>query len=148
MRVDFGVATVDEVPAIVALLRDDDYRPERELADLSSYQAAFAEIEADQGEFLIVGRDGAEVVAVVQMSVMTTMALGGTKRAQIEGLRVAREHRRTGIGRQLIRFVVEMARSKGCTLLQVTANRAREGNVPFYESLGFVSSHNGFQLEI
>ena len=39
-----------------------------------------------------------------------------------------------------------LARSSGCHMLQLTANRQRSEAVHFYERLGFVDSHHGLKL--
>ena len=47
MTVAFRRATADDLPTVVALLRDDALGSTREHGDLRPYQAAFAEIDAD-----------------------------------------------------------------------------------------------------
>lgn len=55
----FRLATVEDVPAIVALLADDPLGQGREGADLAPYLTAFHALGARQMHQLIVGEDGA-----------------------------------------------------------------------------------------
>jgi hypothetical protein len=64
-RIQFGAATKDDVPAIVALLADDSFGAARETADLVPYLKAFDLMEANATQMLVVGRiDGRAVASV------------------------------------------------------------------------------------
>ena len=62
--------------------------------------------------------------------------------------RVAADRRSGGIGRRLIRWCIERARQRGCRMVQLTSNKSRADAIRFYESLGFVASHEGFKLHL
>jgi GNAT superfamily N-acetyltransferase len=42
-----------------------------------------------------------------------------------------------GIGRLLVQKAIELAHSRDAEVLELTTNRKRTGNIPFYEGLGF-----------
>lgn len=144
--VTFEIATREDLPMIVELLRDDDLGRTRESGSLADYEPAFEEINADPNQFLIVGKDGAEVVATVQLTLIPNLARSGMKRAQIESVRVARPQRGLGVGRKLIEWTIELARSKGAGLVQLTTDKRRPAALVFYETLGFANSHEGLKL--
>ena len=68
--------------------------------------------------------------------------------ALIEGVRVDASVRSTGIGTELFKWAIARATGKGCHLLQLTSDKARPDAIRFYESLGFVASHEGMKLQL
>lgn len=138
-----------DLPAIVALLADDALGAAREnAADLAPYRTAFTEIVADGGSRLLVGEDGGEVVATLQVTVTPGLSSRGARRATIEAVRVAASRRGQGLGRVLIRAAVDHARARGCRMVQLTTNKARADAQRFYAGLGFAASHVGMKLHL
>lgn len=146
--VEFGPATVDDVPAIVALLSDDELGQSRESGILAPYLKAFEQIDADPNHLLAVGRFGGRVVCCVQLTVLPCMTHGGSTRGQIEGVRVHRELRGRGIGYVMMWWVIEQAKDRDCDLLQLTTDRRRAGAERFYEKHGFATTHHGMKLSL
>jgi len=146
--VTFRPATAADLAAVVALLADDDLGVERERADLAPYEAAFADIAADPRHLLLVGVDGAGVVACLQLTVLPCLTHGGRRRGQVEGVRVRADQRGRGVGRALLEAAVAWCRSQGCGVVQLTTDRRRPAALRFYEDLGFVASHVGLKLVI
>ena len=144
----FGTADSAELPQIVRLLADDDLGATRESVDPSVYGDAFAEIDEDPNNHLIVGRSDGNVVSTMQLTILPSISLQGAKRGQFESVRVASGHRGTGIGTAMCRWAIEYAQSKGCRLIQLTTDKGREGVVDFYENLGFVVTHHGLKLPL
>jgi GNAT superfamily N-acetyltransferase len=72
---------------------------------------------------------------------------GGT-RIQIEGVRVALDFRRRGIGRAMFEWAIADARRSGARLVQLTHHQTRGTADSFYRSLGFVPSHVGMKLDL
>ncbi|MBY0279267.1 GNAT family N-acetyltransferase [Candidatus Binatia bacterium] len=146
-------ATAEDLPAIVALLRDDDLGATRERAAgsadaLAPYRDAFAEIAADPRHEVLVLDVGGAVAGVLQLSFLRCLTHEGGRRAQIEGVRVDRARRGGGLGRILIEDAVRRARERGCHLVQLTTDRRRQDALVFYERLGFVASHHGMKLDL
>ena len=151
MPVVFRSATVDDLPAIVALLIDDPLGKLRE--DLSSppnlaYLAAFEAIERDPNQLLVVADRAGEVVGCLQLSFLPGLSHLGMWRGQIEGVRVASSRRGSGIGKAMIQWAIEQCRGRGCGLVQLTTDKRRTDAHRFYEGLGFVASHVGMKLAL
>ena len=72
----------------------------------------------------------------------------GAWRGQIEGVRVAAAHRGSGVGQLMFEWAIDQCRAKGCTLVQLTTDKARPDAHRFYERLGFVGSHIGYKLTL
>lgn len=144
--VTFRPATRAEVPAIIALFIDDPLGRTRESDDARAYQAAFDAIAQEPANHLIVGVDPAgQVIAHYQITFIHGLSLTASRRAQVEGVRVATHLRGRGIGRAMFTDADTRARAAGCTLMQLTMNTTRTDSHRFYESLGYVPSHVGFK---
>ena len=102
-----------DVPAIVALCADDDLGATRERPEEPEpYERAFAAIHADPRHRLVVVEDEGAVVATLQLSFLPHLVRRGGERAQIEAVRVASSRRGTGLGRELLQWAVDEARSR------------------------------------
>ncbi|WP_323715564.1 GNAT family N-acetyltransferase [Paracoccus aminovorans] len=144
----FREARREEVPAVLALLRDDMLGQAREGDDTARYLAAFDAMRAEAANHLIVGLSDARVVACYQIVFISGLSLSAARRAQIEGVRVRPDLRGQGIGAALIRDAETRARAAGCTLLQLTTNRSRRDAHRFYDRLGFTASHIGYKKSL
>lgn len=137
-----------DVPAIVALLADDPLGAGREGADSEPYLRAFHAIDADPAHFLAVAVDADRVVGTLQLTFLPGLSRGGALRAQLEAVRVARDHRSRGLGSELFEWAIAESRRRGCALVQLTTDASRTDAHRFYERLGFVPSHVGYKLAL
>lgn len=138
-------ATRVDVPAVVALLADDVLGHGRESADLAPYLAAFDAMQDEGGNRLIVAEQDGRVVACYQLTLISGLSLTATRRAQVEGVRVAADLRGRGLGAALMADAEARARAAGCQLIQLTTNATRTDAHRFYARLGFTPSHIGFK---
>ncbi len=102
-----------DLPAIIGLLADDDLGRQRESPHEplpESYYAAFAAIDADPRQVLVVGEIAGEIIATLQLTFIPYLAYRGGLRAQIESVRVDSRRRGGGLGRQLFLWAIERAR--------------------------------------
>ncbi|SLN68994.1 aminoalkylphosphonic acid N-acetyltransferase [Roseovarius albus] len=142
----FRPARRDDVPAIVAMLADDELGSTRELEDLTSYYAAFDAVLSEGGNRILVGVDDKDhPIATYQLTLISGLSLSAARRAQIESVRVAAPYRGQGVGAEVVADAERRARAAGCRLLQLTSNRTRERALDFYEQAGFTPSHFGFK---
>jgi ribosomal protein S18 acetylase RimI-like enzyme len=144
----FREARRDDVAAIVALLRDDALGAQREGDDLGPYLSGFDRVAANPAHQLVVGEVEGEVVACYQLTFLDGLSLRAMRRAQIEGVRVARSFRDRGFGAAMVADAEARARAAGCGLIQLTTHHSRKRAHAFYESLGFVPSHVGFKRQL
>ncbi|SEN73254.1 Acetyltransferase (GNAT) family protein [Roseovarius tolerans] len=143
----FRPARREEVPQIVALLRDDMFGQGRESGDMDRYVAAFDSMRQEGGNEVIVGLDPQDrVVATYQLTLIRGLSLAAARRAQVESVRIASQLRGQGLGHRMFADVEARARAAGCALVQLTMNSTREDARRFYEDLGFAASHTGFKL--
>jgi GNAT superfamily N-acetyltransferase len=143
-------ATLDDVPAIIAMLADDPLGAMRESpADLSPYQRAFAAIDADPNQLLVVADRNDEVIGTLQLTFIPGLSRQGATRALVEAVRVAAPARSTGLGTTLMEWSIAEARARGCVVLQLTSDKTRTDAHRFYtDRLGFTNSLEGFKLAL
>jgi ribosomal protein S18 acetylase RimI-like enzyme len=147
----FRRAVADDLPRIVDMLSDDVLGATRERNELpvpDSYFAAFAAIEADKNNEILVACRGGRIVGVLQLTFIPHLVYQGGWRAQIEGVRVDSNARSHGVGRAMIEQAIEKARERNCHLVQLTTNKQRAEARRFYEGLGFVATHEGMKLDL
>jgi ribosomal protein S18 acetylase RimI-like enzyme len=147
----FRPATAADLPAIVALLAEDDLGRSREDPGPplpAEYLAAFQAISEDPNQVLAVAERGGVVVGCLQISFIPGLSRKGLWRGQIESVRVAAGERGAGLGRQMMLWAIECSRQRGCRLVQLTSDADRKDAGRFYASLGFIASHVGFKLAL
>jgi ribosomal protein S18 acetylase RimI-like enzyme len=152
MLFGFREATRADLPAIVRLLADDDISQalERDVSPLPEcYLRAFAAIAASPDNWLLVAEDDAgRVIGCLQLTILPGLARQGQIRAQIESVRVARDHRGQGVGELMIRDAIARAEAMGARLVQLSSDLRRRDAIRFYERIGFTASHAGMKLTL
>jgi GNAT superfamily N-acetyltransferase len=148
----FRSATRADVPVILELLADDAVSRSRdgavsEAVD-AAHWAAFEAIDADPRNELIVAEEDGAVAGTFQLTFTPSLSRGGAERMTIEAVRVRGDLRGRGTGRAMMRWAIERGRERGCRVAQLTTDKRRTDAHRFYESLGFVASHEGMKLPL
>ncbi|GAA3499143.1 GNAT family N-acetyltransferase [Streptomyces albogriseolus] len=142
-------ATIDDIPAIVAMLADDTLGAQRESPDdLAPYLTAMERLRADPHQHLVVAVREGRVVGTLQLTIIPGLSRRGATRSVIEGVRIHADERGGGLGSRLIEWAIGTSRREGCQLVQLTSDNTRTDAHRFYERLGFTASHVGFKLAL
>lgn len=144
----FREAARSDLEAVVRLLADDPLGAARETPGDPRYGAAFEAIDRDPNQLLLVAEEAGEIVGCLQLTFIPGLTRTGMWRGQIEGVRVARSQRGRGLGREMFVHAIERCRARGCGLVQLTTDAARDDAHAFYEALGFIPSHVGMKLAL
>src|SRR5690606_4232885 len=112
------------------------------------YVAAFEAIAHDSNQYLAVAERAGQVVGCLQLSFIPGLSRRGLWRGQIESVRVAAGERGAGTGRAFFEWAIEQCRAQGCGMVQLTTDKTRADAHRFYESLGFVATHDGMKREL
>ncbi len=147
--IHFRPAIRADVERIVEMLADDPLGVKRENAVKplpKSYYEAFEHIVDDPNNELVVADCDGKVIGVLQLTYIPYLTYQGSWRALIEGVRVHKDYRSKGIGKELFTWAIERARIKPCKIVQLTSDKSRPEAIRFYESLGFKASHEGLKL--
>jgi GNAT superfamily N-acetyltransferase len=150
-QLQFRRALAADLPQIVAMLADDPLGQGREDPSLplaQGYLDAFAAIEANPRQYLMVASDDGRSVGTLQLILIPGVSRKGGWRGQIEGVRIVTDRRGRGLGERLMRWAIDECRSRGCVSIQLTTDKSRADAHRFYERLGFKPSHLGYKLEL
>ena len=146
----FRKATIEDVPAIVAMIADDKLGKTREDFQIplpDKYYQAFENIDADTNqELIVVESENREIIGTLQLSFIQYLTYQGGIRAQIEAVRIRKDQRGTGLGTQLFEWAIERAKQRKAHVLQLTTDKKRPEAISFYKKLGFIDSHEGMKL--
>ena len=140
-----------DLPAIIALLADDELGKSREDPRLplhQDYLDAFAAIERDDNQLLVVLVEAEDIIGCLQLSFLPGLSRRGLWRGQIESVRIAAAQRNRGLGAVLFNWAIAECRQRNCGLVQLTTDKARPDALRFYEALGFTASHEGLKLAL
>ncbi|MFD8534666.1 GNAT family N-acetyltransferase [Streptomyces rubrogriseus] len=141
--------TAEDIPAVVAMLADDPLGARRESPDdLGPYLAAFERLRVDPNQHLVVAVRDDRVVGTLQLTIVPGLSRRGATRSIVEGVRIHRDERGSGLGTQLIEWAIDESRRQSCHLVQLTSDKTRADAHRFYERLGFEASHTGFKLQL
>ncbi|BDY04478.1 GNAT family N-acetyltransferase [Ferrimonas sp. YFM] len=151
MDLQFRPAERGDLESLVGLLADDALGQQREhnvrpLPD--SYHKAFEAIEADDNNLLLLATHQGQLVGMLQLTFIPYLTHQGSWRCLVEGVRIASQYRGKGCGEQMFEYAIELARERGCAMVQLTSDKQRPDAIRFYEKLGFTASHEGFKLSV
>ncbi len=144
-------ANISDLPTVISLISDDQLGSAREEIKHPLplfYRQAFERIKKENGNDIYVALLGSEIVGCMQLTFISGLSRKGMTRLQIESVRVASEFRSKSIGRQMMKYAIDLAKSSGCGLVQLTTDQTRKDAHRFYEKLGFTASHVGMKLDL
>ena len=148
----FRKAVKEDLAEIVALLANDKLgklREDNRIPLSEKYDAAFARINADENqELMVIENESKQLIGTLQLSFIPYLTYQGGIRAQIEAVRIHQNFRNKGLGQQLFEWAIERAKERNAHLLQLTTDKKRPAALRFYETLGFVASHEGMKLHL
>jgi len=147
----FRSATASDLPTIIGMIADDQLGQARDDARLpldQRYLDAFAAIERDPNQRLVLAEQDGAVIGCMQITFIPGISRRGAWRGQIESVRVARSKRGGGIGTAMFEWAIAECRRHGCSLVQLYTDKSRADAHRFYERLGFKASHEGMKLSL
>lgn len=149
MNLQHRRAKLDDLKEIVSLLADDKLGRTREQAGdeiAQEYLDAFAKIDSDPNQYLMVLENDGEVIGTCHLTLMPSLTFSGATRLQIEAVRVNLSIRGQNLGQQMIEFALNWGFDHGAKIIQLTTNKERPDALRFYKKLGFKATHEGMKL--
>lgn len=131
------------------MLADDVLGRDREfVADPlpDAYGEAFEAIDSDPNQELIVAESRGEIIGTLQLTFLSYLTHGGSRRAQIEAVRIRSSDRGSGTGARMIEWAIERARQRRCHIIQLMTDKRRPEALRFYRRLGFEPTHEGLKM--
>lgn len=142
----FRAADATDLGALLALIADDTLGKNRDIDPANpAYAQAFHAIAVDPNQQLLVAELDGRIIGMAQLSFIPGLSRGGAWRCNVEAVRIASDLRGQGLGAKLMQACEDIARERGCALLQLTSDASRTDAHRFYRGLGYVDSHRGFK---
>jgi GNAT superfamily N-acetyltransferase len=151
-RADSGQAMVRaaepaDLAALLSLYHEfAEGRDDAEPADVATSTRLLDDVLADPRRQLLVAIVDGRVAGSVDLLVVPNLTHRGKPWAVVENVVVASAYRRTGVGRGLMQYAIDLARTAGCYKIQLTTSKQRTPAHAFYRSLGFESVADGFKI--
>ena len=140
MSLKLDTASAKDLPQLVELLGQLFAHEAEFTPDAKKQEVALKMILADaKVGRVFVAREGSKVVAMASLLYTVSTAEGG-RAALFEDLVVRPEHRKQGIGAQLLEYVIAQARADGLLRLTLLTDMQNEDAQVLYRKLGFVGS--------
>ena len=150
--ITFRKAVENDLTKIIELLSDDDLGKTRENFQIplpKEYLDAFKVIDSNPDhELIVVEKEGSGVIGTLQLTFIPYLTYRGGIRAQIEAVRIGKNHRGTGLGKKMFEWAIERAKQRNAHLLQLTTDKRRPKSISFYENLGFKPTHVGMKMHL
>lgn len=149
INLQFRAACLHDVPALVAMLADDELGRQRERNETplpATYTDAFSAIDSDPNNELVVAMLEEDIIGMLQLTFIPYLTYQGGWRCLVEGVRIKREYRGHSFGKQMFEWAIERASERQCHMVQLTTDKSRPDALRFYEALGFKASHEGMKL--
>jgi GNAT superfamily N-acetyltransferase len=131
-------ATKDDLPALIDLFEEIDrfYGDVTEGTALERMDQVNAVLFGEPPKAMaLLAKDGDQLVGMASYSFLWPAA-GITTSLYLKELYVRQDQRRTGVGRQLMDQVIDVARGQGCTRVEWTTDRENAEAQGFYAELG------------
>jgi len=142
-------AKIIDLNEVIYLLHDDCLGGKRESIsnnDKKKYLFAFTELLESKYFDIYVMEKNNEIIGFYQIMFLPHISFNGSRRCQIESVRIRLDYRRMGLGTELMKHAIQVSRDNGCSILQLTTNKKRKGTGKFYKNLGFNLTHDGYKL--
>ncbi|MBI5116213.1 GNAT family N-acetyltransferase [Candidatus Poribacteria bacterium] len=141
-----AIATIREaekrdVPAIVEMMKGliikTSEAEARGASTLAEYEKVFERIRIDPNHKLFVAEMEGRVVGAADLLLVPNLSHRGLPWALIENVVIDESMRRKGIGRELVKHLIDVAKKSGCYKIGLSSDRKRTAAHRLYESLGF-----------
>jgi len=142
-------AKIPDLDQVIHLLYDDGLGRDRESISnkyKQKYLSVFSELLESKYFDIFVMEINNEIIGFYQIMYLPHISFKGSKRGQVESVRIRSDSRRSGLGTKLMKHAIEVAGDNGCSILQLTSNKKRKEIGKFYKNLGFSPTHDGYKL--
>jgi len=148
-RLSFRPATTADLPFMLALVVADSVGPSDDAGTDpldACYRDALAAIDADPNQELVIAELAGEPVGTLQLTFIPGLMRRGGWRLLVEMVHIVPAQRSRGLGGEMMLWAHRRGRARGCSLVQLTSNKARLDAHRFYRRLGYQQSHEGFKF--
>lgn len=101
--------------------------------NVSALKEIFHKIDSDQNYFLCVAEEDKSIIGTGTLLVQMNLSHSGKPYGHVENIVVDQNHRKKGIGKEIISFLTEKAKENGCYKMILSC---KDEIVPFYRGCG------------
>ena len=141
------VATGQDLPGILALYTQPGVDDGQALS-VSEAEAIFARMRSYPDYRVYVAEADGEIAGTFALAILDNLAHAGARSALIEDVAVAPALQGRGIGKEMMRFAMDICREKSCYKVSLSSNLKRQNAHKFYEGLGFQIHGYSFLTEL
>ncbi len=144
-----SIAKLNDIPELCELLYSLFSQEAEFIPDQQAQQRGLAEVigRPDVGDILV-ARDGAEIIGMVNLLYTISTALG-ERVALLEDMVVSPSRRGQGIGSNLLNHAIRFATERNCKRITLLTDGDNEGAQKFYTRHGFSkSAMTAFRLSL
>jgi glucosamine-phosphate N-acetyltransferase len=118
-----------------------------ETGAISSYYARriLSEIKSQNGHIYIAKTNDKKIIGTATLLVEQKFIHNGGKVGHIEDVAVRKEYEGNGVGSDIIKKLIELAKQEECYKIILDCN---ENNISFYQGLGFFKYENEMRLNL
>ena len=141
------IATEDDLPGILKLysqLESDNFQ----VLELNAAKAIFDKMRLYPDYRVYVAEADGVIVGTFALAIMDNLAHLGARSGLIEDVAVSPLLHGQGIGKQMMRFAIEVCREKSCYKISLSSNLKRIDAHKFYEGIGFKIHGYSFLMEL
>lgn len=140
-------AVLNDLPRILEIYRELTEDPEDKISIIEA-ENKFKKIESYPDYKLYVAEYGNQIIGTFALLIMDNIAHRGEPSSIIEDVAVKKEFQGKGIGKEMMRFAMNLSRQKGCYKMVLSSHMRRDQAHKFYESLGFKKHGFSFIVEL
>jgi GNAT superfamily N-acetyltransferase len=146
MGIQIRAATDADLPSILALYVqvEDDGR----ILPVERARSIFARIHSYPDYKVYVATFDGLIVGTFALLIMDNLAHMGAPSGVLEDVVVQGDWQHRGVGKQMMQFVMDRCRKRGCYKLALSSNLKREAAHRFYSGLGFRRHGYSFVVEV
>ncbi|MDI9871491.1 GNAT family N-acetyltransferase [Flectobacillus roseus] len=128
-------ATISDLPSILQLYAE--VLDKGQVLSLSEAEVLFQKMSSYPNYKVYVAEQEHQVVGTFALLIMDNLAHRGTPSGIVEDVAVQENLQGKGIGRQMMKYAMQVCSEAGCYKLVLSSNQKRVEAHAFYESLGF-----------
>ncbi|MCB9458625.1 MAG: GNAT family N-acetyltransferase [Anaerolineaceae bacterium] len=147
LDITFRTAAHRDLPALAALVQQLDVGDD-ELFALDALERAFLSIQNNRFHEIYVAVIDGEPRAMFTMLILQHLSHNARLVAELHDVVVDADLRGQGIGKALVHFAIDRARSAGCDKIMLNSNRKREAAHRFYLDNGFKQHGLSFYYDL
>ena len=121
--------------------------PDRPLT-LERLRETYGRLQQQNCSRVFVAVSGSSIVGTYILAILTMLGDRCRPTAVVEDVVVAASQRGRGIGKEMMKHALSLARAANCYKLTLSSNLVREEAHRFYESLGFAKHGYSFLVEL